>query len=205
MALLCAFSLVFWDSLWLAPFKLLVVTFHELGHALVAILTGGRVLEVMVNLNEGGHTLSEGGIRLLILNGGYLGSLLMGMSLLALARGEGRGRLLLGGLGVSLWAVGLLWVPVLSFGFLYVGLMGLLMLVASRKLPEWAAGWGVRGLGVFSVLYALFDIRSDVFFGAGVSDATMLAGETMVPAVIWGAAWILVGLGLLWKSRRWLV
>lgn len=199
-------ALAFWDSLFLAPFKLLVVTFHELGHATTALLTGGSVVELVVNVNEGGHTLTSGGSHFLILNGGYLGSLVFGMLLLASVRSQSRGRLMLGLLGVGLWAIAGLWVPLFSFGFVYIVLMGLGFLVASRKAPEDVAGWAVRGLGVFSILYALFDIRSDVFGGVigngGTTDATMLAEKTGIPGILWGVAWLCAGLLALWRARH---
>ena len=68
--------LFFWDSGFVYPFRILVVFFHEMGHALMTVITGGRVAELGLNHMEGGHTLSMGGNRFLILNAGYLGSLL---------------------------------------------------------------------------------------------------------------------------------
>lgn len=196
-------SVVFWDSIPLVPLKLLVVTFHELGHAAVALATGGRVVEIVVNWEESGHTLSEGGWPLLILNGGYLGSLMTGVFLLSLTRKEGRGRLLLGALGLGLWMVAALWIPILSFGFGYALVFGGLLLWLSRRAPVWFSEFGSRSIGIFSVLYALFDIRSDVFGSVvGASDAVMLAQRTGIPAVLWGGGWLLAGLSLLWLARR---
>ena len=53
LILLGALALWFWHSLWLLPLRLLVVTFHELGHATVAILTGGSVVSIKVSADEG--------------------------------------------------------------------------------------------------------------------------------------------------------
>lgn len=198
-------SFIFWDSLFLLPLRLLVVTFHELGHALVTILTGGQVLELAVGVNEGGHTLSSGGIGLLILNGGYLGSGAFGLMLLMLTQKEGRGRVLSALLGLGLLATALLWVPFFSFGFFYVTLSGFAFLWASRRLGSDVADLGVRAIGLFSVLYALFDIRVDVFGGTGISDAVKLAYLTGIPAVLWGGSWLLGSVALLWLlRRRWL-
>lgn len=201
LALMTVAALLFWDSLPLLPLKLLVVTFHELGHALAALLTGGEVLEVVVRWDESGHTLTSGGSRLLILSGGYLGSTLWGLLILMLSRSPGRGRIVIGLLGLGLWAVALRWIPLLSFGFLYAALAGAACLWLSRRqgwLPELAA----RCVGLFSVLYALFDIRSDIFSGAGRSDAVMLAEWTGVPAVVWGALWMGMSVGGVYLMRR---
>jgi hypothetical protein len=60
-------------------------------------------------------------------------------------------------------------------------------------------------LGVFSILYALFDVRDDVFYAGSdvVSDATMLASLTGVPSVVWGAVWLVAGVAVLWFTRKW--
>lgn len=198
-----ALSWMFWDSLVLWPFRLLVVTFHELGHALTALLTGGSVAGLQVSFNEGGLTLTQGGFRFLILNGGYLGSAAFGLALLVATRKEGRGKLLSALLGLVLLGTALLWVPIFSFGFLYVSLAGFAFFWVSRRLSGFVADRAVRAIGLFSVLYALFDIRSDVFGGSGVSDAVMLAQLTGIPALLWGGLWLIACLVTLWQSRRW--
>ena len=43
-----------WATPVVLPLKLLVVFFHELSHALVAILTGGRVESFSVDFRQGG-------------------------------------------------------------------------------------------------------------------------------------------------------
>ncbi len=198
----------FWHSPLLYPFRILVVLFHELGHAAVAVLTGGEVLEIGLGSNEGGHCLTRGGWRFLILNGGYLGSLVVGVALLMLSRTRKASRGLVASLGLVL-VLATLWLvrPPISFGFLYGILTGLAVLVLGLKAPGSVNWWFLRLVGIFSVLYALLDIRDDVFrtAGQGVSDATMLAELTHVPAMVWGGAWIVAGLGLLVVLRKKLV
>ena len=79
--LLALLILVFalWPTPFLAPLKTLVVFFHEASHALTAVATGGVVIEMEVDQNQGGHVRSMGDIRLLTLSAGYLGSLLWGL------------------------------------------------------------------------------------------------------------------------------
>jgi len=209
LALVAALLVVGWDLPVLLPLRLLVVVFHEAGHAIVALLTGGQVLSIQVGLDEGGQTLTSGGARLLILNGGYLGSLAAGIALLRLARSDGRGRTVLALLGLLLGAAAAVWFrPFLSFGFGYTAATAFSLVVLARKAPAAVADWLVRSVGLFSVLYALLDIRSDVLshgFAAGdvPSDAAMLAQLTHVPALLWGLGWVLVGGLLLWRLRRW--
>lgn len=211
LALVGAF---FWHSLWLAPVRLMVVVFHESGHALMALATGGSVEGVTVSLNEGGRALTRGGSYFLTLNGGYLGSLCFGILLLASARTPGRGHLVVGVLGVFLLGAALFWFrPVASFGFGYTIVAGALMVLLSAYAPPWLADGLVRFLGVFSAMYALVDIQDDVFrhglfggswYGGGdtVTDAHLLADLTGVPAPIWGIGWMIAGAAALWFSRR---
>lgn len=215
--LLALVAWFFWDTLWMAPLRVLVVVFHEAGHALMAVLTGGSVEGIQVGMNEGGQTLTRGGVRFLILNGGYLGSLLTGVALLASVKRPGRGRGVATALGLLLLLITLVWFrPILSFGFLYAGTMGFLLTLLGAYAPPWFSDGFVRFLGLFSALYALVDIQDDVFRlglyggswyadGPVVTDAHMLAELTGVPSPIWGVGWLLIGVGTLFATRRWTV
>lgn len=206
IALCGVLALWFWNSPVLWPVKILVVLFHELGHACAAWLTGGQVVEIGLSPQQGGHARTRGGLRLVILNAGYLGSLLWGVGLLAASRRKQSARAVLGLLGAVVVVVTVVYVrPIVDFGFGFGVLMGAVLLVGARFLPLSAAQVLLRGLGVFSILYALFDVRDDVFLaGPGaISDATMLADVTGVPAVFWGVLWLALWLGVLWATRRW--
>jgi hypothetical protein len=199
----------FWHNPALYPLRILVVLFHELGHAVVAIATGGQVVEIGLGSNEGGHCVTRGGWHFLILNGGYLGSLLAGLAILALSRARRASRGLSASLGVLVLLVTVMLVrPVLGFGFAYGLLTGIALVALGVKAPAARSWWFLRLVGVFSVLYALLDVRDDVFRNAGVvgaSDATMLAEMTHIPAFVWGGGWILAGLVLLVVLRKRLV
>ena len=49
-------SLIFylWSSPIIVPLKILVVLFHEMSHGLMAILSGGKVIDITINYTEGG-------------------------------------------------------------------------------------------------------------------------------------------------------
>jgi hypothetical protein len=195
----------FWHNPLLFPLRILVVLFHELGHAVVAVTTGGEVLSIGLSPDEGGLCVTRGGWRFLILNGGYLGSLVFGVVLLLLAHARGAARGIIAALGLLILGASLGLVrPLVSFGFAYGVLAGLALLACGLRAPVVVNWWLLRLLGVFSVLYALLDVRDDVFgpAGGGSSDAIMLAAMTHVPALVWGGAWILAGLALLVLLRR---
>ena len=199
--------LVFWDSAVLWPVKIVVVFFHELSHAIAAWLTGGEVVSIGLGMDQSGVTQTIGGWHFIILNAGYVGSLLWGVGLLAASRRGGWARPVLGLLAGLVAVVALGFVrPLVSFGFVFALLVAGALGVGSRRMPESMASTVLQALGTFSVLYALLDVRDDVLSasGAGMSDATMLAAATGVPAVLWGLGWMVAGVGTLWACRRWL-
>jgi hypothetical protein len=197
-----------WNTLALYPFRLLVVFFHELSHGLAAVLTGGSILRIELGPAEGGLCVTAGGHRFVVISAGYLGSLLWGGLLLQLARQQTAVRVVTAGLGIVLLATAVLYIrPVTAFGFAYGLLTGVACIAASVWLWPTAQAWLLRAVGVVSCLYAVFDIRADVFNGSGrVSDAHILAEHTGIPAWMWGALWIGIAVpvtaGLLWRAAR---
>ena len=196
---------IFWDHPLVWPLKILVVLFHELGHAAMAWLTGGEVVSIGLSPDQGGVTYTRGGWRIAILNAGYLGSLGFGVGLLAAARTETGARTGAYGLavllaGVSLWFVR----PLLSFGFAFSALSAALLWGFARRASSDVNQLAVRGLGVFSVMYAVWDIRSDILWSSNTtSDAAKLAELTWIPATVWGFAWLGLGLATLVATRHW--
>lgn len=85
------------------PFRLFVTYVHEAGHSLMAIITGGRVLEFTVSPNGSGLATTAGGSRALILPAGYIGAAFFGASLFYLVNRHPRFARGIGGmLGVFL-------------------------------------------------------------------------------------------------------
>jgi len=61
---------------------MLVIAFHEFGHAITACCTGGRVESISLDPREGGVTHMRGGISAITLPAGYLGSSIIGALLI---------------------------------------------------------------------------------------------------------------------------
>ena len=82
LCLIVYFGLNYYGGVWgrraIYPLRLLVTFFHELGHALAAVITGGSVDSVQINADGSGWTRSSGGNRAIIIFGGYFGSALFG-------------------------------------------------------------------------------------------------------------------------------
>lgn len=66
----------------LYPINLIVTFLHEFGHAFFAIITGGSVHSIEINADGSGLAMTGGGIRGIVLMGGYIGSALFGNILL---------------------------------------------------------------------------------------------------------------------------
>lgn len=64
------------------PFKMFVTYLHEASHGLMAIATGGSINSFTMQTDTSGLTYSTGGIRILIISAGYLGSSFWGALLL---------------------------------------------------------------------------------------------------------------------------
>lgn len=194
-----------WPTPVVYPLKVFVVFLHELSHGLMALATGGRIESISLDWREGGETISRGGSAFLTLSAGYLGSLLWGLLLVALARARDRRipGIALVALGGLMLAVTVLFVRG-AFGLLFGLAFGAALVLAARLLPLAGARIVLTALGLTSALYALLDIRSDILDRPGeLSDASMLAHLTGVPTLVWGVLW--VGLGLVacgWMLRR---
>lgn len=61
------------DFTLMMPIDAWLVAVHETGHAAMALLTGGSVDHIQVNLKDG-HAITRGGWTPLIFAGGYLGN-----------------------------------------------------------------------------------------------------------------------------------
>lgn len=198
LPLLIVGVIVLWNYPVLYPLKLLVVFFHESSHALMTIVTGGSIREMVVTSNQGGHVSSIGGSRLLTLNAGYLGSLVWGAVIYLLALKSRWDKVISGVLGLIVVVITLLFVRNL-FGLVFGVLSGGAMMLLGRYGSE---GWNdllLRVVGITSMIYVPLDIYSDTISRSHLrSDARMLAEELGGATVLWGGLWIAVSLVVLY-------
>ena len=190
--LLALLVYLFWSTIFVWPLRLFVVLLHEVSHGLAAVLTGGRIVSIELSPREGGLCTTAGGWPFVISSAGYLGSALFGALFLVLGvRGKPRmHRTVAALLGTALLALTLFYVRS-SFGFVYGLVAGALLLAVARWLPEGASSFVLRLLGVTSLLYAPWDIVSDLILrSVPASDASTLARMTGIPAIAWGVLWL---------------
>ena len=187
-----------WDTPIVYPIKIFVVYLHELGHAIAALLTGGQVVSIQIFPEEGGLTTTRGGWPFVILSAGYLGSMLAGGVLLYLSSYRRRGRALM------IMLAGLIALSTLLFfrnffGVIYGLLAAAAMLFSAYRLPTTVNFYILRFIAIASCLYAVLDIRSDLFTlaptGSGiVNDAVTLNRFTGIPSIIWAVLWMIISL-----------
>jgi hypothetical protein len=190
-------AVLLWDTFVVYPFRLFVVFLHEISHGLAALATGGEIVSIGLSFDEGGVCLTRGGSRFLVLNAGYLGSLLWGAFFLVLGVRRRRAPTVIATVGLFALVVTLLYVRT-WFGFFYGLAAGLALVTVASRLKPVVSEVLLATLGAMSCLYAVWDIASDVLLRtAAESDASALARLTGVPAVLWGLAWTALSLAVL--------
>lgn len=192
------------------PLRYLDTHLHEMSHALASILTGGHNIRIHVYSDGSGVMDSFGGWSLIVSPAGYVGAAAFGAVMILMSRHEKSARAALYGLSSLLAISMILWVRgdlvgVLS-GLFYVGSI----FAAARYLPQNGAALLVQFIGLVQCLASLQSVlvllNINVLASRETSDATILAGETGVPAIFWALAWtaasmVLVGFALraAWK------
>jgi hypothetical protein len=201
LAALVAVGLVFWDSPILTPIKLLVVMGHESGHAAATLLAGGQVQRVVLAADQSGACLSAlppgAWPTILVYSAGYVGSAIAGAVLLVLAF---RLRLARGVLAVyAVWLAGMAFLAGNGFTIAFCLGMAAVLGAAARWLPLLGVRLVVLFLAAFTGLYALFDLRDDLWNSTvrAQSDAALLAAHTPIPAFLWAVLWSLLSIAIL--------
>ncbi|KEZ40453.1 Uncharacterized protein SAPIO_CDS8333 [Scedosporium apiospermum] len=174
------------------PFKMLVIAFHEFGHALAACCTGGRVKSISLDPNEGGVTHMLGGKQAITLPAGYLGSSLVGALLIFCGFNVVASKVASIVLGVcflvTLWWARKDWLTYLTIG-LAVGLLVACWFIAHAQ----ALRFVVLFIGVMSSLYSVWDICDDLILRKiNSSDASQFAQRYGGSSQCWGVIWSII-------------
>jgi len=192
-------SVLFWLSPILAPFKIFVVFIHETGHALATLLTGGRVLSMVVTPWQSGYVEPLGGNALIIASAGYVGSALFGGIMLSLSGRKQWTQRIFTMLAIVFGVVTLCFVRDF-FGWIFgLGTAAMFSLLAYTRFPF--SVYIVDILAVMSAMYALYDLSDFLWIGAR-TDAVILAGITGVPAFIWALVWSAISLVLVYGAGK---
>ncbi|WKE64411.1 M50 family metallopeptidase [Gallaecimonas kandeliae] len=180
------------------PFLWFSAFFHELGHALATLATGGHVQALTLAPDGSGHCLSGGGWPVLIALSGYPAATLAGFLLWQGVQKPANLRRLWPGLIALVLTVTLLWVR--------DGLTALLL--ALLMLGLWGLGrLGPRGQWLWALLAATLLVNAllsplNLFLTTG-GDGAILYDLTGIPATIFVIFWVFIGLStMLWLVRK---
>ena len=197
-------SLTPWGPLLLYPFALFSTWVHEVGHAVMVVLTGGSVTAITIEPDTSGVTQSlmpPGRIaRGLVASSGYLGASIVGCWLMAAARVEKRARPILWTIGAFMLFTVLFWMRNV-FGALVVLAWGVALVALARNGSGRVSRFVLSVLAIQVALNAVFSIRT-LFLVHGASDADTMARLFVAPAWMWAAAWMIASVAMLaWTLR----
>ncbi|KAJ6186684.1 hypothetical protein N7519_007985 [Penicillium mononematosum] len=179
------------------PFKMLVIAFHEFGHAITACCTGGKVKSISLDPHEGGVTHMQGGMSAITLPAGYLGSSIIGALLIFAGFNIVASKVASIVLGVcfllTLWWARRDWLTIMTV-LLAVGLLVACWFIAHGE----ALRWVVLFIGVMSGLYSVWDICDDLILRkVNSSDASVFAKRYGGSSQCWGVIWSLISLAFM--------
>ncbi|KAL7620578.1 hypothetical protein AAE478_009573 [Parahypoxylon ruwenzoriense] len=177
-------------SLW--PFKMLVIAFHEFGHAITACCTGGRVKSISLDPREGGVTHMVGGKSAITLPAGYLGSSLIGALLIFCGFNIVASKIASLVLAVcfllTLWWGKRDWLTIVTI-LLAVGLLVACWFIVHAEPLRFV----VLFIGVMSSLYSVWDICDDLILRkVNSSDASVFAQRYGGSSQCWGVIWSII-------------
>lgn len=206
-----ALSLALWAVPFLRPFGLpllyLNTHIHEIGHALMAHLTGGEAHFIQVFPDGSGLAQVAGGSEILVAKAGYLGAAFAGGALIVAAGTEKGAKWGLLTVAAVLAASQLLWV--LPGGSLFGLLSGIFWAAAcalmGTKLAGGALVFAAQFVGLQQCLHSfqsLLDLITINTMAQVPNDAVHLQQVTGVPALVWSLLWTVVAVLVLIASLK---
>ncbi|MCG7532174.1 M50 family metallopeptidase [Psychrobium sp. MM17-31] len=178
------------------PFIYLATIFHEISHALVAVVTGAQVVEFALAVDGSGHVLSRGGSSFLIAISGYLGVSIWAALLFQAGTRNNLARFTIGSLIVLFSVTLILWVNNLMTALILGAVIGLLVLMLAKTSAVY-----ITHLSRFVAIIVLFNaIKSPLYLidGRAAGDGAILAKMTFVPEIVWVVLWCAAGLAVLY-------
>jgi hypothetical protein len=185
----------------LYPFKLVTTAFHEIGHALVGILTGATVNNIFIDHDTYGSTTLSGGNPYLILPAGYLSSSFWG-GLIIFGSFDSLATQVISILSSICFLLTIYWsqnwIPRIV-GIFYLAFVGILFWYDSSELNSnptlHILSYMMLFVGVMLSLQTLWDFQGLVCFKDHESDPSKYAELVgCCPAQVWSFIWLLFGI-----------
>ena len=170
------------------PFNWLESYFHEIGHGLAAIATGGTIVNIQLFTNGAGLCTTQGGQAFVISFFGYAGAIIWGALIYTFAGQHQRIAQLFSGFLVLLLAMSiLLWARDLLTIIILVLLLVMFVVTFQVKKLKLLQKF-IQLLGVIVLLNSLF---SPLYLldGRNLGDGASLSNLTGLPEIIWVAIW----------------
>lgn len=191
------------------PLRLFVTYVHEAGHSIAAMITGGRVIRFIVSPDGSGLATTAGGVRSVVISGGYVGAALFGSLLFAIANRFSRWtRLLAGALGVFMIGFTLAFARPDESGALTAIVIGLLfggvLVGLAWKAPRTVTLLVLDVLAISTALNAVLDVlyllsALDARRGMVSNDAVAFSQQVtsgLLPAAVVALIWVLLAVAL---------
>lgn len=180
------FSLLLWDSQIIYPVKIFVVLLHEISHAIAAIVSGGSVEKIFLDVHLAGSTITKGGNQILIAVSGYIGSLIIGSLIFISADSKNFNKWLTTILAIIIFlvAVNLVQDSLLIF---FSILIALVFFFLPRYANDKIAKIFFMFIGLTSCFYIVADIKQDLLTTTlRETDTQILEYLTGIPALAIG-------------------
>jgi Peptidase M50B-like len=183
-------SLMLWNTPVIYPIKLFVVILHELSHAIMGLVTGGKITAMSIGLDLSGKCQIEGGNQIAIASVGYLGSLIWGILIYIAPNNLNSGKWILITFAEIILSISLITSSNLTFLVLSV-ISSLCILLTAFYLRINIISILVRSIGLISCVFVLFDLKEDLFSRNDViTDVTILSSLTGIPGILISTSWI---------------
>ena len=197
LAMLALAMAVSWVPILHTPFSWMETFFHEISHGLAALLTGGDVRAMRLELNGSGLCTVRGGVLFIIAFAGYAGAALWGGLIYLIAdhvsaRSADRIAFAIAGL-IAMTAIFWARDPV-TWLILAAIAVPFVVILITKTLP------GEREVIQFCGLYVLINaIRAPLHLidGSDRGDGATLQQLTWVPEIVWVLIWMALGLATL--------
>jgi len=217
LGVLALLSILLWQTYWgsilLYPFTILATWFHEMGHGLAAILTGGDFERLLIYPDGSGVASSMRPADSSVLSdalvsaAGPLGPPIAGALLIVASRTRRATRAVLAVLAAALVVSTLIWVRSLV-GWIVLPLIALALLIVLMRGSPKVQDFSIQLLGVQACISTYRDTNylfSDGGLIAGRlqrSDTAAIADALVLPYWFWAGAISLAILALLAGSLR---
>jgi len=198
----------FWNTMFIYPIKLFVVMLHEMSHGMMALVLGGRIVEIQISPNIGGACIytipNSKAAQILVSSAGYIGSMVWGALILVASFKVKKNKyitLMIGFftlmLSIFVSKTGEIFGIVFCLGFT------LFMIFSYKYLADWFHDYMVKFLGLTSCLYVILDITNDLILQTGLgSDADQIGALIGIPPIIIGLLCIVISTYILFISLK---